>query len=109
MSNEKRVEIRLHNLYVNDGRIVDELGNVYDGTEGFAIRREVEKFSNEFVDGVNWAASRREAHHKRKRCFAWLEYFKLREDEFGGEYYRRWIKRWTKLAEYYKEKIKDGK
>lgn len=40
----------------------------------------------------------------RRCCLAWLEYFNLREDEFGGEYYRRWIKRWTKLSDYYKEK-----
>lgn len=48
----------------------------------------------------------KEAHG---RCLAWVKYFTSMEVEFGSEYYRRWIARWTKLADFYKEKIKEGK
>ena len=48
-------------------------------------------------------ADRYIAHQKRKRCMAWVKYFELREDEFGGDFSKRWLKKWRELAEKFKE------
>lgn len=45
---------------------------------------------------------RRELHQKRKRCLAMAKYCELKEDEFGGDFAKRWLKRWLALAEKFK-------
>lgn len=37
-------------------------------------------------------------HSNRNRCLAIAAYFELREDEFGGEFAKRWLKIWLELA-----------
>lgn len=38
-------------------------------------------------------------HQKYKRCLAMAKYCELREDEFGGDFAKRWLKKWLELAE----------
>ena len=38
-------------------------------------------------------------HSNHNRCLAMVKYCELREDEFGGEFAKRWLKIWLALAE----------
>lgn len=42
-------------------------------------------------------------HSNHKRCLAMARYCELREDEFGGDFAKRWLKKWLELAEKFKE------
>lgn len=42
-------------------------------------------------------------HSDYKRCLAMVAYFELREDEFGGDFAKRWLKKWLELAEKFKK------
>lgn len=43
------------------------------------------------------------AHANYKRCKAMAKYCELREDEFGGDFAKRWFKKWLDLADKFKE------
>lgn len=51
-----------------------------------------------FLDERNYAETQLR-HSNRKRCLAMAKYCELREDEFGGDFAKRWLKKWLELAE----------